>query len=212
MWNNNFGSLQKRDLKNQYSLLSCVLHFWQNPRVFFKSYPEDRENTWRYYNRNVKPELRSSFSLVDPLCVFVSCHTIFRVKISLILSSQSHEACYYMKRDSHITDAPVFFCLDERVFLTPEESVTASPIRAPERPNGERRLPFHRWYQRIDSQRAAGNAVMSLSGPVKLSSEEEHQLMQKWQNELGVCSEVIVSNSFTLHLLIRRTFSHQVCC
>uniref|UniRef100_A0A9J8CP79 Multiple PDZ domain protein n=1 Tax=Cyprinus carpio carpio TaxID=630221 RepID=A0A9J8CP79_CYPCA len=54
---------------------------------------------------------------------------------------------------------------DERVFLTPEESVTASPIRAPERPNG----------------------------PVKLSSEEEHQLMQKWQNELGVCSEVIVA-------------------
>uniref|UniRef100_A0A9J8AF69 Multiple PDZ domain protein n=1 Tax=Cyprinus carpio carpio TaxID=630221 RepID=A0A9J8AF69_CYPCA len=29
--------------------------------------------------------------------------------------------------------------------------------------------------------------------PVKLSSEEEHQLMQKWQNELGVCSEVIVA-------------------
>ncbi len=49
---------------------------------------------------------------------------------------------------------------------------------------------------------------MSLSGPVKLSSEEEHQLMQKWQNELGVCSEVIVSN----YLLIRRTFSHQVHC
>ncbi|KAF4110514.1 hypothetical protein G5714_007545 [Onychostoma macrolepis] len=59
---------------------------------------------------------------------------------------------------------------DERVFLTPEEnakpqSVTASPIRAPERHDG----------------------------PVKLSSEEEHQLMQKWQNELGVCREVIVA-------------------
>lgn len=149
--------------------------------------------------------------MVDPLCV---CRTIFRVTIALILSSQSHEACYYMKRDSHIT---VFACLDERVFLTPEEntkpqSVTASPVRAPERHDGERPLSFHRWYQRIDSQRPAGNAVMSLSGPVKLSSEEEHQLMQKWQNELGVCSEVIVSNSFTLHLLIRRTFSHQVHC
>uniref|UniRef100_A0A8C1V7Z9 Multiple PDZ domain crumbs cell polarity complex component n=1 Tax=Cyprinus carpio TaxID=7962 RepID=A0A8C1V7Z9_CYPCA len=36
--------------------------------------------------------------------------------------------------------------------------------------------------------RAAGNAVMSLSGPV-----EEHTLMQKWQNELGVCTEVIVA-------------------
>uniref|UniRef100_A0A8C1V7T0 Multiple PDZ domain crumbs cell polarity complex component n=1 Tax=Cyprinus carpio TaxID=7962 RepID=A0A8C1V7T0_CYPCA len=35
---------------------------------------------------------------------------------------------------------------------------------------------------------AAGNAVMSLSGPV-----EEHTLMQKWQNELGVCTEVIVA-------------------
>ncbi|KAL1270505.1 hypothetical protein QQF64_029521, partial [Cirrhinus molitorella] len=59
---------------------------------------------------------------------------------------------------------------DERVFLTPEEnakpqSVTVSPVRAPERRDG----------------------------PVKLSSEEEHQLMQKWQNELGVCSEVIVA-------------------
>lgn len=151
------------------------------------------------------------------MCQSHNRRTIFRVKISLILSSQSHEACYYMKRDSHITDAPVFSCLDERVFLTPEEnakpqSVTASPVRAPERHDSERRLSFHRCYQRIDSQRPAGNAVMSLSGPVKLSSEEEHQLMQKWQNELGVCSEVIVSNSFTLHLLIRRTFSHQVHC
>ncbi|XP_073691685.1 multiple PDZ domain protein isoform X2 [Garra rufa] len=59
---------------------------------------------------------------------------------------------------------------DERVFLTPEEnakpqSVTVSPIRAPERRDG----------------------------PVKLSSEEEHTLMQKWQNELGVCGEVIVA-------------------
>ncbi|XP_050970411.1 multiple PDZ domain protein isoform X3 [Labeo rohita] len=59
---------------------------------------------------------------------------------------------------------------DERVFLTPEEnakpqSVTVSPIRAAERRDGA----------------------------VKLSSEEEHQLMQKWQNELGVCSEVIVA-------------------
>ncbi|XP_026071524.1 multiple PDZ domain protein isoform X2 [Carassius auratus] len=54
---------------------------------------------------------------------------------------------------------------DERVFLTPEEkakpqSVTASPVRAPDR----------------------------RAGPV-----EEHTLMQKWQNELGVCTEVIVA-------------------
>ncbi|KTF93739.1 hypothetical protein cypCar_00041824 [Cyprinus carpio] len=82
---------------------------------------------------------------------------------------------------------------DERVFLTPEEnakpqSVTVSPVRAPDRRAGERCLSFHRSYQRIDSQRAAGNAVMSLSGPV-----EEHTLMQKWQNELGVCTEVIVA-------------------
>ncbi|XP_043100412.1 multiple PDZ domain protein isoform X3 [Puntigrus tetrazona] len=59
---------------------------------------------------------------------------------------------------------------DERAFLPPEESgepqsVTASPVRAPERRDG----------------------------PVELSSEEEQQLMQKWQNELGVCSEVIVA-------------------
>jgi len=45
-------------------------------------------------------------------------------------------------------------------------------------------------------QRLADNVVMSLSGPVKLSSEEEHKLLQKWQNELSVRSEVIVSNSF----------------
>ncbi|XP_016391188.1 multiple PDZ domain protein [Sinocyclocheilus rhinocerous] len=45
------------------------------------------------------------------------------------------------------------------------QSVSASPFRAPDR----------------------------CHGPVKLSSEEEHQLMQKWQNELGVCSEVIVA-------------------
>lgn len=55
-------------------------------------------------------------------------------------------------------------------------------------------------------QRLADNVVMSLSGPVKLSSEEEHKLLQKWQNELSVCSEVIVSNSFMLHFLIRRIF------
>ncbi|XP_016360597.1 multiple PDZ domain protein-like [Sinocyclocheilus anshuiensis] len=45
------------------------------------------------------------------------------------------------------------------------QSFSASPVRAPDRRHG----------------------------PVKLSSEEEHQLMQKWQNELGVCSEVIVA-------------------
>ncbi|XP_016086893.1 multiple PDZ domain protein-like [Sinocyclocheilus grahami] len=55
--------------------------------------------------------------------------------------------------DSHITDAPVFSCLDERVFLTPEENAKPQP-----------------------------------DGP-----EEEHTLMQKWQNELGVCTEVIVA-------------------
>ncbi|XP_051755918.1 multiple PDZ domain protein isoform X3 [Ctenopharyngodon idella] len=59
---------------------------------------------------------------------------------------------------------------DERLFLTPEEnakpqSVTVQPIRTPERRDG----------------------------PVKLSSEEEHKLLQKWQNELSVCSEVIVA-------------------
>uniref|UniRef100_A0A9J7ZHQ1 Multiple PDZ domain crumbs cell polarity complex component n=1 Tax=Cyprinus carpio carpio TaxID=630221 RepID=A0A9J7ZHQ1_CYPCA len=44
---------------------------------------------------------------------------------------------------------------------------------------------------------ASSNSTMERTntkhGPVKLSSEEEHQLMQKWQNELGVCSEVIVA-------------------
>ncbi|KAK7169919.1 hypothetical protein R3I94_000225 [Phoxinus phoxinus] len=59
---------------------------------------------------------------------------------------------------------------DERLFLTPEEnakpqSVTVQPIRTPERRDG----------------------------PVKLSLEEEHKLLQKWQNELSVCSEVIVA-------------------
>ncbi|XP_056103104.1 multiple PDZ domain protein isoform X3 [Rhinichthys klamathensis goyatoka] len=59
---------------------------------------------------------------------------------------------------------------DERLFLTPEEtakpqSVTVQPIRTPERRDG----------------------------PVKLSSEEEHKLLQKWQNELSVRSEVIVA-------------------
>uniref|UniRef100_A0A8C1V6V3 Multiple PDZ domain crumbs cell polarity complex component n=1 Tax=Cyprinus carpio TaxID=7962 RepID=A0A8C1V6V3_CYPCA len=42
--------------------------------------------------------------------------------------------------------------------------------------------------ERTNTEHAAGNAVMSLSGPV-----EEHTLMQKWQNELGVCTEVIVA-------------------
>uniref|UniRef100_A0A8C1PK71 Multiple PDZ domain crumbs cell polarity complex component n=1 Tax=Cyprinus carpio TaxID=7962 RepID=A0A8C1PK71_CYPCA len=41
---------------------------------------------------------------------------------------------------------------------------------------------------RNSTMEAVGNAVMSLSGPV-----EEHTLMQKWQNELGVCTEVIVA-------------------
>ncbi|XDV17673.1 hypothetical protein PO909_023502, partial [Leuciscus waleckii] len=59
---------------------------------------------------------------------------------------------------------------DERLFLTPEEnakpqSVTVQPVRTPERRDG----------------------------PVKLSSEEEHKLLQKWQNELSACSEVIVA-------------------
>ncbi|XP_077058121.1 multiple PDZ domain protein isoform X3 [Siphateles boraxobius] len=59
---------------------------------------------------------------------------------------------------------------DERLCLTPMEnatpqSVTVQPIRTPERHDG----------------------------PVKLSSEEEHKLFQKWQNELSVCSEVIVA-------------------
>ncbi|XP_067256050.1 multiple PDZ domain protein isoform X3 [Chanodichthys erythropterus] len=59
---------------------------------------------------------------------------------------------------------------DEKLFLTPEENakpqpVTVQPIRTPERRDG----------------------------PVKLSSEEEHKLLQKWQNELSVCSEVIVA-------------------
>ncbi|KAG1952473.1 multiple PDZ domain protein [Pimephales promelas] len=59
---------------------------------------------------------------------------------------------------------------DERLFLTPEEtakpqSVTVQPIRTSERRDG----------------------------PVKLSSEEEHKLLQKWQNELSVRSEVIVA-------------------
>ncbi|XP_067283512.1 multiple PDZ domain protein isoform X3 [Pseudorasbora parva] len=59
---------------------------------------------------------------------------------------------------------------DERLFLTPEEnakpqSVTVQPIRTPERRDG----------------------------PVKLSSEDEHKLLQKWQNELSACSEIIVA-------------------
>uniref|UniRef100_A0A8C1RRK7 Multiple PDZ domain crumbs cell polarity complex component n=1 Tax=Cyprinus carpio TaxID=7962 RepID=A0A8C1RRK7_CYPCA len=44
---------------------------------------------------------------------------------------------------------------------------------------------------------ASSNSTMERTntkhGPVKLSSEEEHQLMQKWQNELCLCSEVIVA-------------------
>lgn len=39
---------------------------------------------------------------------------------------------------------------------------------------------------------------MSHSGPVgmKLSTEEEHKLIQKWQ-ERGICGDVIVSNMKT---------------
>ncbi|XP_017212650.1 multiple PDZ domain protein isoform X6 [Danio rerio] len=56
---------------------------------------------------------------------------------------------------------------EERVFLPPEENsrVQSSSIRAPE----------------------------SVAGPVKLSAQEELALQQRWQNQLGVCSQVIVA-------------------